>query len=605
MANGNETDDDDQEGHSLMAQLLSMPCPDWEDDEVHEDEENCWASETVLDLRDTMGPGLWTVNRGGAQRISSGGPQELPLIDLENMLQVVLLQEGVLEDQDPSRELGVGGRAAGATLREMRRTGLLGALSDDAQQALLGGTLFQYGDRHGAAAASPGRMASNMLPQLSLRGACSGSTTVCPSGRPRSTEAGLEDIGGTSLLSLDRLLALSSRGAGGGGSGIFERLLDTARSRGAAPTAATGQGSSRCVTDRCVTDRSIGQRVGDRADRGVEAEVASATAAAEAAEVEGSLSTTAVEVIRPLETYEASSVAPDTARSGGSLGVEMSTARTTSNASAGVVEVEEASSVGSAFLSDTLRSERLRTVSNLLNYTTASMDTDVGEETSVLERGSTAGAEEARRAPTVSTPTIGIPGISGLDEADLLLDGGSDVDEGSEASHEASLEETRSLWGLGDTMRSQASSYDAQSVGGRSGQPMLEDTVQVEVGESLTAILERLAIDGVGLDESLARSVRRVLQLGTVLTGQRLSDDEIKALPQVRFEEAAEQQCAICLEPYQKGELLTALRCSHFFHIECLGSWFRRATQCPLCRADAVDDVVPAEALSPIADSDS
>jgi len=100
------------------------------------------------------------------------------------------------------------------------------------------------------------------------------------------------------------------------------------------------------------------------------------------------------------------------------------------------------------------------------------------------------------------------------------------------------------------------------------------------------AALENLAREA--LDEGVARSARRVLQLGTVLTGQRLSDEEIRALPEVRFENAEEQSCPICLEAYQCGELLTALRCNHFFHVGCLARWLQQTRRCPLCRTDAV-----------------
>jgi len=58
-------------------------------------------------------------------------------------------------------------------------------------------------------------------------------------------------------------------------------------------------------------------------------------------------------------------------------------------------------------------------------------------------------------------------------------------------------------------------------------------------GEDVTGMLQRLvALDVATLDESLARSIRRVLQMGAVLAGARLADEEIRALPKVRFEQA-------------------------------------------------------------------
>lgn len=100
---------------------------------------------------------------------------------------------------------------------------------------------------------------------------------------------------------------------------------------------------------------------------------------------------------------------------------------------------------------------------------------------------------------------------------------------------------------------------------------------------TLSNMLLRFTEDST-LEESAVASVRRVLQLGAVLTGHKLSDEEIRDLPKVRFDAEEQQHCAICLESYQVGELLTSLRCNHFFHVECLKDWMQRSTQCPLCR---------------------
>lgn len=117
----------------------------------------------------------------------------------------------------------------------------------------------------------------------------------------------------------------------------------------------------------------------------------------------------------------------------------------------------------------------------------------------------------------------------------------------------------------------------------------VNEGVSGRMGESgLIGVLWRLATDGSSMDDSLLRSVHRVLQLGTVLAGARLSDEEIDALPKVRFDLAEESDCAICLEAFSRGDLLTTLPCSHFFHVDCLAKWLRRSAQCPLCRSDQV-----------------
>jgi len=107
----------------------------------------------------------------------------------------------------------------------------------------------------------------------------------------------------------------------------------------------------------------------------------------------------------------------------------------------------------------------------------------------------------------------------------------------------------------------------------------------------LINLLRRLAFSNVepaALNESLARSLSRLAQILTTLSGERLTDEQIRALPKVRFEGTREQTCAICLETYNCGDLLTALPCAHFFHVDCVTRWFTRSTQCPLCRSQYV-----------------
>jgi len=90
---------------------------------------------------------------------------------------------------------------------------------------------------------------------------------------------------------------------------------------------------------------------------------------------------------------------------------------------------------------------------------------------------------------------------------------------------------------------------------------------------TLTAMLRRLTTEIIGGDDS--PSGRRPA---------RLTDEEIRALPQVRFSSKDRQNCPICLEHFQQGQTLTALSCQHHFHVDCVKGWMQRATQCPLCR---------------------
>lgn len=154
------------------------------------------------------------------------------------------------------------------------------------------------------------------------------------------------------------------------------------------------------------------------------------------------------------------------------------------------------------------------------------------------------------------------------------------------------LEQSSSTWDLAGTSRSTIFQHSARTVTGEMQDPAGDTAVGLDLELAgllqdleLAGLLQHRALTDASIDDSLARSVQRVIQLGTVLAGERLTDEEIRALPKVRFQSAEQQSCPICLEAYSQGELLTALRCSHFFHVECLARWFRHSAQCPLCRS--------------------
>lgn len=47
-------------------------------------------------------------------------------------------------------------------------------------------------------------------------------------------------------------------------------------------------------------------------------------------------------------------------------------------------------------------------------------------------------------------------------------------------------------------------------------------------------------------------------------------------------------QCAICHDTYTTPVLL---KCNHIFCENCIGSWFRTETTCPMCRAKVAEDM--------------
>eukprot|EP00210_Caulerpa_lentillifera_P004470 g4266.t1 len=76
-------------------------------------------------------------------------------------------------------------------------------------------------------------------------------------------------------------------------------------------------------------------------------------------------------------------------------------------------------------------------------------------------------------------------------------------------------------------------------------------------------------------------------------TGRQPSLSELPLLPPIRYEdnnkgEVKEASCSICLENFEKGQLLRRLPCQHVYHEECIANWCKqkgKKTTCPVCKA--------------------
>ncbi len=57
----------------------------------------------------------------------------------------------------------------------------------------------------------------------------------------------------------------------------------------------------------------------------------------------------------------------------------------------------------------------------------------------------------------------------------------------------------------------------------------------------------------------------------------------IKDINEYKIESLKEGECIICLENFQKDEIVTIINCNHKYHTHCLYTWFEKKKTCPLC----------------------
>jgi len=110
------------------------------------------------------------------------------------------------------------------------------------------------------------------------------------------------------------------------------------------------------------------------------------------------------------------------------------------------------------------------------------------------------------------------------------------------------------------------------------------NTVHVPPIPALNRSAESHDLSAVSLIDEFQLDLDQLMSDNMSSARQHLSDDEVQALPHVRFDRAELQSCSICLERFNHGMLLSGLGCGHMFHVDCLAQWVRRSVQCPNCR---------------------
>lgn len=49
-------------------------------------------------------------------------------------------------------------------------------------------------------------------------------------------------------------------------------------------------------------------------------------------------------------------------------------------------------------------------------------------------------------------------------------------------------------------------------------------------------------------------------------------------------EDSDEEMCVICMDKFEKGQIVVKLECNHIYHDKCALEWFDESATCPVCR---------------------
>merc|ERR1712039_533791 len=86
--------------------------------------------------------------------------------------------------------------------------------------------------------------------------------------------------------------------------------------------------------------------------------------------------------------------------------------------------------------------------------------------------------------------------------------------------------------------------------------------------------------------------MQRALRAGLIRTRfaapvGSVEDQEVAAYETTTFDgETAPVECYICLQEFSASQEIRRTTCGHYFHSDCLATWFRMASSCTTCRCD-------------------
>lgn len=83
------------------------------------------------------------------------------------------------------------------------------------------------------------------------------------------------------------------------------------------------------------------------------------------------------------------------------------------------------------------------------------------------------------------------------------------------------------------------------------------------------------------------RVVRKALLRLKTEAKKAISHLEVRTLKRGDEETNSESHtCAVCIDSYKAGDVVTVLTCDHFFHKACIEPWLLEKRTCPMCKCD-------------------
>ena len=107
------------------------------------------------------------------------------------------------------------------------------------------------------------------------------------------------------------------------------------------------------------------------------------------------------------------------------------------------------------------------------------------------------------------------------------------------------------------------------------------DEEEVDETRSSRLSLRRTSLTDIRLSLAVAR-----------MRHEKVIYDCMSALPAYVRAEPSDASCAICLDLFQKGDVVKVLRCNHEYHEHCLHDWCVVRPTCPLCRMSMLDELL-------------